>query len=224
MKPLSELAFPGAKVVFVVPDRVKGGEQPTSHRKMSIKFILRELYAKGVKKEDIQFIISNGLHPRAKPEDYRAIFGDELFNEFWPTKQMDSHDSEDPDNVVFCGNTDRGDPVYMNKKVRDADIAILIGHVQGNPYGGYSGGYKHCATGISNWRCIASHHVPEVMHRDDFTPVNGGSLMRKKFNEIGMKMEEAMGHPFFCCDAVLDSQSRQISIFSGYAKEMQPIS
>ncbi len=224
MKPLSELAFPGAKVVFVVPDRVKGGEQPTSHRKMSIKFILRELYAKGVKKEDIQFIISNGLHPRAKPEDYHAIFGDELFNEFWPTKQMDSHDSEDPDNVVFCGNTDRGDPVYMNKKVRDADIAILIGHVQGNPYGGYSGGYKHCATGISNWRCIASHHVPEVMHRADFTPVNGGSLMRKKFNEIGMKMEEAMGHPFFCCDAVLDSQSRQISIYSGYAKEMQPIS
>ena len=31
MKPLSELAFPGAKVVFIVPDRVKGGEQPTSN-------------------------------------------------------------------------------------------------------------------------------------------------------------------------------------------------
>ena len=27
MPPLSELAFPGAKVVFVIPDRVKGGEQ-----------------------------------------------------------------------------------------------------------------------------------------------------------------------------------------------------
>ena len=53
MKPLSELAFPGAKVVFIVPDRVKGGEQPTSHRKVSIKLILKELYAAGVKKEDI---------------------------------------------------------------------------------------------------------------------------------------------------------------------------
>lgn len=37
-------------------------------------------------------------------------------------------------------------------------------------------------------------------------------------------MEEAMGHPFFCCDAVLDSKSRQIAIFSGYAKEMMPLS
>ena len=33
-----------------------------------------------------------------------------------------------------------------------------------------------------------------------------------------------MGHPFFCCDAVLDTQSRQIAIYSGYAKEMMPIS
>ncbi len=30
MPPLSELAFPGAKVVFVIPDRVKGGR--TTHQ------------------------------------------------------------------------------------------------------------------------------------------------------------------------------------------------
>ena len=48
--------------------------------------------------------------------------------------------------------------------------------------------------------------------------------MRDKFNEISMHMEEKMGHPFFCCDAVLDTCSRQIAIYSGYAKEMMPIS
>ena len=42
--------------------------------------------------------------------------------------------------------------------------------------------------------------------------------MRDKFNEISMHMEEKMGHPFFCCDAVLDTQSRQIAIYSGYDK------
>ena len=110
----------------------------------------------------------------------------------------------------------------MNKYVFDCDIPILIGHTQGNPYGGYSGGYKHCATGITHWRSIATHHVPEVMHGPDFTPVSGHSMMRTKFNEIGMLMEEKMGHPFFCCDAVLDTYSRQIEINSGYAKVMQP--
>ena len=224
MPTLTELAGPGKTVTIVVPDRVKGGEQATSHRKLSIKYILKELYAAGVEKKDILFIISNGLHPRSTEADAKAIFGEELFNEFWHTGQIISHDSEDQEHMVDLGTTHRGDPVYMNKYVFECDIPILIGHVQGNPYGGYSGGYKHSATGITNWKCIASHHVPSVMHRDDFTPVNGGSLMRNKFDEISMHMEEKMGHPFFCCDAVLDTQSRQIAIYSGYAKEMMPIS
>lgn len=198
MPTLTELAHKGTTVTIIVPDRVKGGEQPTSHRKLSIKYILKELYAAGVEKKDILFIISNGLHPRSKASDAKAIFGDELFNEFWHSGQIISHDSEDQEHMIYLGTTKRGDPVYMNKYVYDSDLPILIGHVQGNPYGGYSGGYKHSATGITNWRCITSHHVPSVMHRDDFTPVNGGSLMRHKFDEISMHMEEKMGHPFFC--------------------------
>ena len=43
--------------------------------------------------------------------------------------------------MVYLGTTHRGDPVYMNKYVYECDLPILIGHVQGNPYGGYSGGY-----------------------------------------------------------------------------------
>ena len=39
--------------------------------------------------------------------------------------------------------------VIMNKAVFESDLAILIGHVLGNPYGGYSGGYKMAATGIT---------------------------------------------------------------------------
>ena len=224
MPPVTELAHKGSRVVFIVPDRVKGGEFPLSHRRVSIRLILQELYSVGVEKKDILFIISNGLHPRSTALDALAIFGPELYGEFWPTGQIISHDSEDPAHMVDLGLTDRGDPVCMNRYVYEADLPILIGHVNGNPYGGYSGGYKHSATGITNWRSIASHHVPSVMHRADFTPVNNSSLMRSKFNEISMKMEEAMGHPFFCCDAVLDSESRQIAIFSGYAKEMMPLS
>ena len=224
MKPLSELAHKGSTAVIVIPDIVKGGCQPTAHRKVAIEVILDELYAAGVEKKDILFLFSNGLHPRTTVDEAKQILGEKLFNEFYWTHQIDSHDSEDYDHLVDLGRTQRGDRVIMNKYVFDCDLPILIGHTQGNPYGGYSGGYKHCATGITHWRSIAAHHVPEVMHREDFTPVSGKSLMRTKFDEIGMYMEEKMGHPFFCCDAVLDTASRQIAVFSGYAKEMMPLS
>ena len=224
MPPLKELAGPGKTVVFVIPDIVKGGVQPTSHRKVSIRACLDELYAAGVEKKDILLLISNGLHPRATVPEMRTILGEQLFNEFYPTGQITSHDSEDYDHMVDLGFTASGDHVLMNKYVFDADIPILIGHTQGNPYGGYSGGYKHCATGITHWRSIAGHHIPRVMHAPDFVPVSTHSVMRSKFDEQGMLMEEKMGHKFFCCDAVLDTKSRQIEINSGWAKEMQPVS
>ena len=33
-------------------------------------------------------------------------------------------------------------------------------------------------------------------------------------------VEKRWARPFFCCDAVLDTYSRQIVLYSGYAKEM----
>ena len=224
MPPLAELASRGSRVVFVIPDIVKGGCQPTSHRKVSILACLDELYRAGVEKKDVLLLISNGLHPRATVSEMQAILGEELFDQFYPSGQIISHDSEDYDHLVDLGYTPQGDHVIMNRYVYEADLPILIGHTQGNPYGGYSGGYKHCSTGITHWRSIGAHHVPQVMHRQDFVPVSTGSEMRRKFDQQGMWMEEKMGKKFFCCDAVLDTQSRQIEINSGWAKEMQPVS
>ena len=220
MLPLSKLAKAGHKAVIIFPDRVKGGEQVTSHRKISIKLILEELYAAGVAKKDILLLCSNGLHRKNTDKEILGVLGADLYYQFAPSHQIMNHDSEDYEHLIDLGVTEVGDPVLMNKFVYDADLAILIGHVQGNPYGGYSGGYKHSATGITHWKSIATHHVPNVMHRDDFTPVNGHSLMRTKFNQISMHMEDCMGKKFFCCDAVLDTKSRQIAVYSGYAKEM----
>ncbi|MDY3072450.1 MAG: lactate racemase domain-containing protein, partial [Eubacteriales bacterium] len=138
MPALRELAAPGKTAVFVIPDIVKGGCQPTAHRRVAIRACLDELYAGGVKKEDILLLFSNGLHPRATVGEMRQILGEELFNEFYYTNQITSHDSEDPEHMVDLGRTGRGDPVLMNKYVFECDIPILIGHVQGNPYGGYS--------------------------------------------------------------------------------------
>ncbi|MHB1317048.1 MAG: lactate racemase domain-containing protein [Anaerolineae bacterium] len=221
-KPLSILAKPGNKVTIVFPDRVKGGEQPTAHRKVAIPLVIDELVRAGVSRKDILLICSNGLHRKNSAQEIAGLLGEPLFSEFWAGGQIINHDSEDEEHLVDLGTTPQGDPVLMNRYVFESDVAVLIGHTLGNPYGGYSGGYKHCSTGLTHWRSIASHHVPGVMHAPDFVPVSGHSVMRHKMDEIGMHMEERMGKRFFCCDAVLDTRARQIEINSGYAAEMQP--
>jgi lactate racemase len=224
MPPISELVGPGSAVTISFPDRVKGGYQPTSHRKTAIPLLIEECLKAGVDQKDIKLICSNGLHRKNTPEEIRAILGEEIYSRFNPTHQIVNHDSEDWENLVDLGFDELGDPVIMNREVFQSDLAIMIGHVLGNPYGGYSGGYKMVATGVTHWKSIASHHIPEVMHRPDFTPVQPQSMMRSKFNAIGMHMEKMMGRKFFMCDAVLDTTARQIAVFSGYGAEIQPLS
>ena len=154
MPPISEQVKKGSKVVIVFPDRVKGGTQPTAHRKVSIPIIIEECLKAGVEKKDIKLICSNGLHRKNTKKEIRELLGDEIFWPFWHAGQIANHDSEDWSNLVDLGCTERGDRVIMNKEVFDADLAVLIGHAQGNPYGGYSGGYKHCSTGITHWKSI----------------------------------------------------------------------
>ncbi len=224
MKPIHNLMKKGSKVTISFPDRVKGGFQENSHRKTCIPILIDECLKAGVEKKDIKLICSNGLHRKNTDNEIRAILGNEIFDTFMPTHQIVNHDSEDWDNLIDLGYDELGDRVIMNREVFNSDLPILIGHVLGNPYGGYSGGYKMAATGITAWQSIASHHIPEVMHLDDFTPVSGQSTMRKKFDGIGQHMERCMGKNFFMCDAVLDTKMRQIDIFSGYGKELQPLS
>ena len=224
MPPLSELVDPGASVTISFPDRVKGGFQETSHRRTAIPILIEECLKAGVHREDIKLICSNGLHRKNSDEEIRILLGNEVYQQFKPTRQIVNHDSEDWENLVDLGYDELGDRVIMNREVFDSDLSILIGHVLGNPYGGYSGGYKMAATGITHWRSIASHHIPAVMHRDDFTPVSVHSDMRKRFDAIGEHMEQMMGRKFFMCDAVLDTRQRQIAIFSGYGEEVQSTS
>ena len=224
MPPISELVGRGAKVTICFPDRVKGGFQPGSHRKTCIPLLIAECLAAGVRKRDIKLICAMGLHRKNTRREWRAILSDEVYEEYMPTHQIVNHDAEDWDNLVDLGIDSMGDRVIMNREVFDSDLPILIGHVLGNPYGGYSGGYKMAATGITSWQCIAGHHIPEVMHRRDFTPVSTRSEMRRRMDCIGQHMEGKMGKKFFMCDAVLDTQMRQIAVFSGWGREIQKAS
>ena len=225
MDPIAGLVGAGSKVTIVFPDKVKGGFQRTSHRKIAIPIVIEECQQAGVDPADITLICSNGLHRKCTPEEIRAILGDEIFDRFWPAGQIVNHDSEDPDNLVDLGfEPEFHSHVIMNRQIFESDLAVQIGHTLGNPYGGYSGGYKHCSTGITTWRTIAETHVPGVMHRDDFTPVRSDSLMRRKFDAIGRHMEAKMSRPFFTCDAVLDTKMRQIAVFSGHCGKIQPVS
>lgn len=220
LPPLGELVGSGSRVVIAFPDMVKGGTHAASHRRVSIPLIMEKLAKAGVERENVSLVCAIGLHRKNRLEEVYAYLGKDVVDAFWPDRLL-MHDAEDPEGVVDLGEDEMGNVLQVNRRVAEADLTILIGHVQGNPYGGYSGGYKMAVTGLTTWPCIRSHHRPSTMHRQDFLPASTHSHMRRQFDSIGKAIEERIGKRFFAVDAVLGTQSQVLGVFAGTPDEVQ---
>lgn len=221
--PISDLVGKGSIVTIAFPDRVKGGAHATAHRKVVVPALLDELERSGVSLADIRLICAIGLHRKNRLQEFKDYLGEEVVGRVSPANLV-NHDAEDSARMVDLGTSALGDPVAMNRSLVESDLSILIGHTAGNPYGGFSGGYKMPATGLTSWRSIASHHTPGSMYRSDFVPVSTQSRFREQLTAIGQRMEAAMPRPFFSIDAVLDSHSRQLGVYAGSIPDVEQAS
>ncbi len=213
MEPIGELVSPGSKVALVFPDRVKGGSHRAAHRNVALVQILERLWRAGVKTDDISPICAVGLHRKNDLTQLAEILPPLMLETFGD--RITNHDAEDPDGIVHVGTTGYGDRVDFNLTCAEADLVIVLGHVQGNPYGGFSGGHKTFTTGLTTWRSIAGHHVPATMHRDDFVPISTDSHFRRQLRGIGQMINAGLRRPIFACDAVIGKESRVLGVWAG---------
>lgn len=218
--PVHELVDQGDTVTIAFPDRVKGGAHETAHRKVALPLLLDDLERAGVRPEDVRLVCAIGLHRKNTRAEFEDYLGAETLARV-PEENVVNHDAEDPEGMVDLGESELGDPVVVNRAVVESDLTVLIGHAAGNPYGGFSGGYKMPATGLTSWRSIASHHAPRSLYRDDFVPVSSRSRFRDQLAAIGRTIESRMPQPFFSIDAVLDSQSRQLGVRAGRIPDVE---
>lgn len=217
--PLQDQVGSGSRVTIAFPDRVKGGTHETAHRRVTTRVLLDELERAGVRSQDIHLVCAIGLHRKNHAAEFAALVGPDL--QRVPAGNVVNHDAEDPDGIVDFGRSRHGDPVQAHRLLRESDLTILIGHTSGNPYGGFSGGYKMPATGLTTWRSIRSHHSPGTMGRPDFVPAGTGSHFRDQLRAVGRQLEAGMPAPFFAVDAVLDSGSRQLQVSAGAVADVE---
>lgn len=212
--PLRELVGRGSKVAIAFPDEVKGGTHDQAHRMVTLPVLIEELTAAGVAIEDIRLVCAVGLHRKNTREEMSNYLPESIMQQFGPS-QLVNHDAEDPDGIVDLGKSEFGDRLQFNRICAEADLCIVLGHAQGNPYGGFSGGHKTFTTGLTTWRSIAGHHVPSTMHRPDFVPITTESHFRKQLSAIGHGIQDALGTRFFVIDAIVGHGSRILGIEAG---------
>ncbi|HHY96023.1 MAG TPA: nickel-dependent lactate racemase [Firmicutes bacterium] len=153
--PLREMVQPGQKVCIVVQDHTRPG--PTREAVLALVTILTSA---GIKDLDVTVVVGCGTHRVALAEDMRGLLGESVLERV----QCLSHNYRDRDSLVKVGVTPFGTPVWVNRRVAEADLVIGVGCIVPHFLAGYAGGAKVILPGVTGLETTAHNHfqVPKL--------------------------------------------------------------
>ena len=144
--PLWELLHSGETVAIVTSDITR--PMPTWR---VLPALLKELYAAGIRPQDITLVFALGSHRKHTPEEMMHLAGEQAWREI---TCVDS----DAAGCVHIGTTSRGTPVDIDRRVASADRRICLGNIEYHYFAGYSGGAKAIMPGVSTRDAIQANH------------------------------------------------------------------
>lgn len=147
--PLQELVHAGERVAVVVNDITR-----LVRSELFVPILVDELNAAGIPDRDIFIVFALGIHRRQSPEEQRRIVGEEIARRI----ALYDHDCHDRENLVYIGRTSRGNSVWINRRVREADRVILTGEIIYHLIAGYSGGRKSLVPGVAGAETVTFNH------------------------------------------------------------------
>jgi len=194
---LGEIVRPGETVAIITSDITR--PMPT-YRVMPA--LLDELYAAGIRKEDITLVFALGSHRFHTEEEKRKLAGERAYTEI---RCIDG----DPSDCVHLGVTKAGTPVDIVRAVAEADRRICLGNIEYHYFAGYSGGAKAIMPGVSTRAAIQANH--SMMVREEACAGNLDS------NPLRQDIEEAAAicGVDFILNVVLDSSKQIIRAVAG---------
>jgi nickel-dependent lactate racemase len=189
-EPLSKLVSSKSKVTIAfddpigyVPEEVRPGFIETA-----LKVLLEDLQSYGVDRSNIRMVCAVGLHRKWTTGELATVVGEDLAYRYGPGRLF-NHDAEDRDNLVFLGETKRGQEVEVNRLVTDSDQLIYISH----PWSHFNGGWKSVVVGLSSYRSIRHHHRPFPKASGKSTMDPERSAFPRLLNEMGAVIEAELG-------------------------------
>jgi lactate racemase len=164
-KPLPELLRPGMRLTICFDDvslPLPPMRKPDVRQRV-IEQVLDLAAEAGV--DDVVLVAALALHRRMTDEELRHALGDRVYDAFAPHGLLQQHDAEDPDNLLYIGQTDDGEDVELNKRAATSDLIVYVNI----NLVAMDGGHKSVATGLSSYRSLKHHHnVRTMRHSTSF--------------------------------------------------------
>lgn len=147
--PLRELACGRRNAAIVVDDL----SRPTPADQI-LPYVLRELAEAGIPHSEIRIVVGGGSHRPLTAEETVKKMGAEVA----ATYEVTSHDFMSGD-LRGLGNLPSGLPIYLDRRVVEADFKLCVGGVYPHGSVGFGGGAKLILPGVAGFATMFYFHT-----------------------------------------------------------------
>src|SRR2546421_4082855 len=147
---LTDQIVTGDTVLIVVSDatRATGSAQ-------IVNLLVRRLIENGVAAGDIAIIFATGIHRAVRPEEKAQLLTSFIAQRI---RTID-HNAYDPSQMMQIGTMKRGEPIEINRALKEFSKVILTGGVGFHYFAGFTGGRKSICPGLASARTIEATHM-----------------------------------------------------------------
>ena len=205
--PLSEVVRPTDRVLVIVPDITR-----PAGASIYMPVLLDRLNRLGVPDTQISVLFALGHHRKQTRAEQVGILGKDVAARV----EFFDHDAYDKSSLVFLGTTRHGTPVWVNRRVVEADKVIVTGSITLHYFAGFGGGRKCIIPGTAALEtCQATHlHVFNKEGTGKNPLARTGILEGNPVHEDILEGVE-MVPPHFLVNTIVDADQQLLRVVAG---------
>jgi nickel-dependent lactate racemase len=199
-EPLEKMVSSNSRIALIIDDITR----PTPTNKI-LPIILERLGRKGVGKKKVCIVMATGAHDVPPLEKVKGKVGEQVLN----SVEVHLHNCLKKEGLELVGFSSSGTPVWVNRKVLEADVKIGIGMIKPHTWAGFGGGAKIVLPGVSAWEAIGRNHFLAVSEDARIGNVDGNPV-RRDAEEVASRIGLD-----FIINVVLDDNGHLVDVVAG---------
>ncbi|HEY2934865.1 MAG TPA: nickel-dependent lactate racemase [Acidobacteriota bacterium] len=199
-RPLRELVASRQRIAIAVCDITR--PMPSAR---VLPLLLNEI--SHVPSDRIAILVATGTHRGNTPAELEAMLGREVTGRY----SVINHDGRDEANLAFVGRTERGIPIWLNRRWMEADFRITTGFIEPHFFAGFSGGPKMVAPGLAGLETVMHLHGADLIaHPDSTWGITQGNPIHDSIREIARRTAV-----HFSVDITINRDHRITGVYAG---------
>jgi nickel-dependent lactate racemase len=154
---LREMTGPGRRVAVICEDITR--ITPTVE---IVRQVLAEIHAGGASQKDVFIVMALGTHRNMTREEMAVKLGEGVLRDY----PVFNSEFSGKQGLVYAGEMEGKVPLWVDRRVMEADVRVGVGSIVPHPAAGFSGGGKIMIPGVTGEETVAAFHHAYGEHKE----------------------------------------------------------